>query len=530
MLGRSSKGLSMRRMGNGRKRSVWLVAIAVAAIAMPAFAARGVTLLVSRATAGEPADSTSFYPSITPDGRQVSFISFANNLGAPVVPTDSALRLFVRTIADEFGSGQTAYLNIDAAFPGIVLDWSASSISGTGRYVAFVARRSGQVTDEVFVHDRDSDNDMVFDEPGAIATRRLTIPVVAPFPNPNGDSYEPEISRDGRWVAFASRATNLVAGDANWAADVFAADVQTGVIKLISRSTIGQAANENSGEPSISADGRFVAFTSEATNLANIPGGDNNLASDIFMRDRDLDNDHIYDEQVAGAIETLIVSVGPGRHVGNGASSRPAIRADGAQVVFASLSDNLQTAQSLPTGPPIDTNGTSDVYLRDRLQQITNLVTKNLAGIAATGASIDPVLSDDGESVAFVSKAGDMTPRADGSTPYPFDQIFVRDLTIGHVELISINSVGEAANADANSVAMAQQAQNYVAFASWANNLEPGAASSAVYRHQRNLCSAGDREDGFVSNLIHDTLEPIYPPVGPALHEANCNYVVPNGL
>jgi Tol biopolymer transport system component len=156
----------------------------------------------------------------------------------------------------------------------------------------------------------------------------------------DGDSTTPSISSDGRFVAFTSVATNLVPGDVNAHADVFVHDRHTGVTVLASVDTSGVQANADCLDPSISSDGRFVAFHSTATNLV---AGDTNNADDVFVRDL-----------LLGTTERA--SAGTGGQA-NGASDKPAISADGRFVSFRSFASDLVSG---------DTNGTFDVFERDR--------------------------------------------------------------------------------------------------------------------------------------------------------------------
>lgn len=149
------------------------------------------------------------------------------------------------------------------------------AISADGRFVAFatyarlVPRDSNERLD-VFIHDRQTGS----------CTR---VSVDSQGGEANSDSWEPAISDDGRFVAFASRASNLVPGDSNDSEDIFVHDRQTGATTRVSVSSQGDEANFGATLPAISADGRFVAFESRSSNL--VPG-DSNGTSDIFVHDR----------------------------------------------------------------------------------------------------------------------------------------------------------------------------------------------------------------------------------------------------
>jgi Tol biopolymer transport system component len=157
----------------------------------------------------------------------------------------------------------------------------------------------------------------------------------------NAGSQQASISADGRYVAFVSFASNLVAGDTNGTWDVFMRDTAKGKTTRVSVSSGGQQGNDQSGTPSISADGRYVAFYSYASNLV---AGDTNGKADVFVRDT-----------VTG--RTTRVSVSSRERQGNGYSYEPSISTDGRYVAFYSLASNLVAG---------DTNTAGDIFVRDR--------------------------------------------------------------------------------------------------------------------------------------------------------------------
>jgi Tol biopolymer transport system component len=196
------------------------------------------------------------------------------------------------------------------------------------------------------------------------------------------------ISADGRFVAFTSFATNLVPGDTNRRDDVFVRDRLTGTTELVSVDSAGNQGNRDSGSPAISADGRFVAFHSVATNL--VPGDTGNM-TDVFVRDR-----------LTGT--TQRVSVDSAGTEGNGASVEPAISGDGRFVAFYSFATNLV---------PGDTNGDGDVFVHDRQTGTTERVSVDSAGNQGSAISDGfrkVSISADGRVVAFVSVATNLVP------------------------------------------------------------------------------------------------------------------------
>src|SRR4028118_1687458 len=186
----------------------------------------------------------------------------------------------------------------------------------------------------------------------------------------NRDSYTPSISADGRFVAFYSQASNIVPGDTNNSYDTFVRDTLTNTTTLVSLDSAGNQGNSDSYSASISADGRFVAFSSEASNI--VPGDTNNYA-DIFVRDR-LTN------------TTTRVSVDSAGNQGNGNNftnfvSTPSISADGRFVAFSSNASNLV---------PGDTTNNNDIFVRDRLTNTTTLVSVDSAGNQGNTDSNNP--------------------------------------------------------------------------------------------------------------------------------------------
>ena len=178
----------------------------------------------------------------------------------------------------------------------------------------------------------------------------------------------------------------------------------------VSVSTAGTEANGPSGPPSISADGRYVVFSSAATNLV---ANDTNGAADVFLRDRDTDADGIFDEP--GAVATTRVSLGPSAVQGDAPSSEPVISADGRYVAFASTATNFVAGA----------NAAAQVYRVDRTTGAIVRVSESVAGAAGDGPSGAPAISANGEVIAFASGARNL----DGDIGEDARAIFVREVT-----------------------------------------------------------------------------------------------------
>jgi cold shock CspA family protein len=259
-------------------------------------------------------------------------------------------------------------------------------------------------------------------------------------------SREPSISADGQVVAFASYASNLVAGDTNGAYDVFVHDRATGLTERINVDSSGVEGNDHSYWPSISADGQIVAFSSYASNLV---AGDTNGASDVFVHDR-----------ATGITER--VSVDSSGAEGNDYSDWPSISADGQIVAFSSDASNLVAG---------DTNGTFDVFVHDRATGITERVSVDSSGAEGNSDSgrYGISISADGQIVTFQSDASNLVA---GDTNADSD-VFVHDRATGATERISVDSSGKEGNSYSQYASISADGQ-IVAFSSDASNLVAG--------------------------------------------------------
>jgi len=210
----------------------------------------------------------------------------------------------------------------------------------------------------------------------------------------NGKSSRAVITGDGRYVTFYSDGSNLVPGDTNLQRDIFVRDRLLGTTSLVSRSSTGALGNGASSRPSISDDGRLVAFRSYASNLV---AGDFNLVGDVFVVDRDVDGNGVFDEP--GGTSTTLVSKNAAGTQGNALSSLPRISADGLSITFRSDASNLVFG---------DTNGKRDVFVYDIASAQITLVSKASTGAASNGDSTRPSISDDGRFVSFFSDASNL--------------------------------------------------------------------------------------------------------------------------
>ena len=262
------------------------------------------------------------------------------------------------------------------------------------------------------------------------------------------DSELPSVSADGRFVAFASFSDNLVAGDTNGRSDIFVRDRLTGTTERVSVSSAGRQAEGDSGilggmgAPSISADGRFVAFDSEGTNLVR---GDTNGTADVFVRDR-----------LLGTTERISA----GAQFGGGTEGT--ISDDGNRVAFVSFADDIVAP---------DTNFTSDIFVRDRTTGVTVRATDAQDGSQANSSSFNPDLNANGQLVAFDSFASNLAPGDDDGAV----DVFVRDLDTGVTEGISLSPAGSSGVLNHGSGATISPNGRWVAFSTQETNLFPDA-------------------------------------------------------
>ncbi|MDQ3934805.1 MAG: hypothetical protein M3340_09275, partial [Actinomycetota bacterium] len=321
-----------------RRFTLAAAVLAATLAAAPAEARRGQVELISATPAGQPADGYSFDATPSRDGRFISFSSFADNLSDR--DDDTSASVFVKDM------------------------------------------RTGELT----LVNRAAD--------GGVA---------------NGPANNGSISADGRRVAFASFASNMTTPDGyGW--DVFVGDMDTGRISLVSRQAgSGDGGNRPATSPEISADGRFVAFSSNATNLS--PDQTDETVSAVYVRDL-----------VTG--ELTLASRADSEAVANGGSRPMGLSADGRRLAFVSSATNLD---------PADTDATQDVYVRDLASGETTLISDDPRRADSRGESDWADISDDGRHVVFHSgQVGLSDEDDDGSV-----QVYVRDLETGATTLAS---------------------------------------------------------------------------------------------
>jgi Tol biopolymer transport system component len=315
----------------------------------------------------------------------------------------------------------------------------AASVSADGRFVAFASDAANLVANDSF-----GTRDIFVRDLQAGSTERVSIGTGGA--EVNNHSFAPAISGDGRYVAFASFATNLVANDTNGESDIFVYDRTVDTVERASVATDTMQANNESVTPSISANGRYVTFTSLADNL--LPG-DTNGDRDVFLHDR-----------VSGATELISQATDgtQGNFASGGFGAGPArVSDDGRYVIFGSFANNLVAN---------DTNGFDDVFVRDRVAATTERVSVGDGEEEGNEHSLYGSISDDGRYVAFASAADTLVAGDD----LGFADIFLRDRQAGTTLRLSL-APGDSEAAGDSAFAMIAADGGSVAFQSDASNL-----------------------------------------------------------
>jgi Tol biopolymer transport system component len=357
--------------------------LAVLCFVGPAFGATAERISVS--ASGEQAKDASTSASTSADGRYTAFLSLASNL----VPgdTNNGCDVFVRdnsSGAIERVSVSSTEAQVDTGF-----NCDAPAISADGRFVAFHSDAPGLVP-----NDTATNSDVFVRDRLLGTTERVSVGSDGETPLGNGTAYgnslDPAISADGRFVAFMSSGRNLIPGRQINETHVYVRDRLTGTTEIVSERPDGQATNGPAAQPSLSADGRYVAFVSFSSE-GFVPR-DDNFGPDVFVRDR-----------VTGTTTAVSVTPTGGLSERAGAQSlQPSISADGRYVAFSSNAGDLV---------PGDDFNDYDVFVRDRVAGTTRMASVTSTGEQAFGGdSTAPSISADGRFVAFQSSAGNLSP------------------------------------------------------------------------------------------------------------------------
>jgi Tol biopolymer transport system component len=410
--------------------------------AVPAGALSASTKRESVSSTGAQANGKSEEPSISKTGRYVAFSGRADNLGAG--DSNGVSDCFVRDVAAkrmDIVSVHSSGIQANGACFG-------PSISASGRYVAFESVAPNLVdgdangTWDVFLRDRRNGTTEI-------------ISLSSGGAQGNGESRDPWVSPNGRFVAFESLATTLVDGDTNGTWDVYVRDRQSHTTERVSVRSDGTIGNRASRDPAISG-GRYVVFQSDADNL--VPG-DSNKRADVFIHDRK-------------ARKTVRASVSSdGVQARAGSSSNPTISSNGRFVAFDSTAKNLVKD---------DTNGARDIFVRDTKTGTTQRLS---SGRQANGISLDPTISSSGRWVSFESYASNLVS---GDTNRQLDA-FVYDRNGRRMIRVSVRSDGKQSRGGGSHDAAVSANGGFVTFESEAGNLVRGDTNGVedVFRRGR---------------------------------------------
>jgi Tol biopolymer transport system component len=365
---------------------------------------------------------------------------------APDIMTDEA------EIGSGFAFGRTKRVSVSSNGTQGDLESSRPSLSRDGDVVAFVSSATNLVlgdtngVEDIFVHDQKTGQ-----------TERVSVSSDGTEADLFSDRFPPVLDRGGRFVAFESLATNLVSGDTNDTVDIFLRDRRNLTTVRVSVGAAGAEADSFSTAPAMSADARYIAFVSNATNLV---AGDTNGFQDVFVRDRRL-------------ATTSRVSVATNGAQGNDdAIASPAVSDDGRTVVFATNATNLTSF------------GVGGVVVRDRRLGTTTLATLSSDGVPGNlgGGGSGVNISSDGRFVAFDSSSTNLVPNDTNGVP----DVFVRDLQRGRTERVSVSSAGAQGNGTSALGALSADGR-FVAIISTATNFTPGVPMGVAqaYLHDR---------------------------------------------
>lgn len=350
--------------------------------------------------------------------------------------------------------GETSRISVDSNEQEANGNSINASISADGRYVVFdsvatnLTTADNNSTWDIFLRDRLNQN-----------TIRLTAGLAEG--ESDGASIDPVISDNGTTIVFSSSATNLVDDDTNQVADIFRFDMINSELIRISVNQDNDEGNDDSDAPDVSADGRYIVFESNATNLTS--DTDSNSATDVFLFD-----------SLTGQTERI--SVSSEEEEGNGISRNPSVSDDGRFVVFDSQSNNLVDN---------DNNNASDIFLRDRLLGETRRINIDNNNNEANGDSEIPVISGNGSVVAFRSIASNLVENDNNNVR----DIFVKDLIDNISSRVSISSSGAEGDASTFSSPSIDASGRYIVFYSAASNLVDNDINVAwdVFVHDREL-------------------------------------------
>ena len=396
-----------------------------------------ITTRISTGAGGAQADANSYAGQFSADGRYVVFDSEASNLVAG--DTNGRSDIFRKDLK----TGEVVRLSTDADGSQLASSSYKGWVSGDGRYLTFESDASNLVEGDTNGRIDVFRKDLVTGEIVIVSTNSVGAQAEG------NDSYGGRMGADGRFVVFEGFANNLIEGDTNGSSDIFYKNLVTGAITRISQTADGGGGDKGSYSAQISADGRYVVFESDATNLAS---KDTNLKSDIYRKDL-----------VTG--EIVRVSVNSAGEEATGGSYYAHVSADGRYVVFQSDAENLVAG---------DTNLRSDIFRKDLVTGEVVRVSVTADGAQVSGDSYDAQVSPDGRFVLFDSDSSDLVL----NDPNVFSGVFRKDLVTGEVVRVSSTPDGTPVD-DGSYFGRFSPDGRFVIFESDASNLVTGDTNKA---------------------------------------------------
>lgn len=370
----------------------------------------GTTELISRDSSGADGDDSSLDPSVS-DNQVAAFSTYDRSIAG--LPGDGALP-FGHIVVREMNTGQTELVNVSSSGTPANAHASDPVISADGRYVAFVSPADNLTANDAALCNGSSCND-IFRHDRVTGETEMASVSTNGAPG-NNHSFTPAVSADGSRVVFQTAASNLAANDTKMTCDlnfdgvsneqcvdVFMHDFNTGTTTLVSA-----GGNGHSSSGSISADGRYVAFQSEASNLS--PDDDNDVCDNDFDLQED---DNCSDVFIRDTLtnQTTLVTHATGGGTPNENSGDPAVSADGNLIAFYSRATDMVPGYACTAQPAgFGGNYCQDIYIYDREAQETRQVTVGLDGFGGNDASREPQISDSGAVIAFHSYATNLAP------------------------------------------------------------------------------------------------------------------------
>jgi putative cell wall-binding protein/Tol biopolymer transport system component len=439
----------------------------------------GAIVLVSAGRDGAVATGAAVQPSISADGRFVAFVSNATNLDP--AHTSSILQVFVRDLAPG-GVSRLVTVNTARSAGGDALSL-LPSLAGDGRSVAFQSQASDLVPSAV------SGTQVYRADISAVGTPAIELvsvqdPSVSATPAAaDVDATTPASSYDGSVVAFASAAQNLTTDTpAAGVTQVFTRDRRTGSTTLVSAAAgAGIAGDRDSVDPSLSSDGRTVAYASKATNIAAGPTGTTTTTAQIFVREPEK-------SRASRVVSLTFAGTGPA----SSNSSSPKISGDARRIAFSSVATDLAEVAN--------PDGISQVFVRDLVRGFNSMVSVEAgAAVAGTDFSGGPSMSADGRFVGFASFA----PRISPADPLGRSLVYLRGIA------------GDAGPVDGSVIERVGGADRYAVSASVsAGRFAPGVpvayvASGAVFADALSGSAAAGANRGPVLLTRKDAIPPL---------------------